>query len=126
MICCENIVDVTFFLIPFQISTTTIFFSPPIFDNGIATIATKFYFPISAMALPQLVSFLSTSHFKHTAHTQAAGLGSRNFGNHITEIQNFLSPTFLFLSHTFVEFQQHRCQNSLSFLISLNKLKQCL
>ena len=54
------------------------------------------------------------------------GLGSRNFGNVITKIQNFLSPTFLFLSHTFVEFRQHRCQNLLSFLTSLNNLEQYL
>ena len=44
MICCKNIVDVAFFfLIPPQILATIIylFIFPPIFGNGIATIATK-------------------------------------------------------------------------------------
>ena len=40
-----------------------------------------FFFPISAMALPQLVS-------------QSVGLGSRNFGDAIAKIQNFLSHAF--------------------------------
>ena len=54
MICCKNIVNVAlFFLIPPQISATTNFFFPPIFGNGIATIATNFFPPILAMALSQ-------------------------------------------------------------------------
>ena len=34
-----------FFLIPPQILATIIFFFPPIFGNGITTIATNFFFP---------------------------------------------------------------------------------
>ena len=128
MTCCKNIVDVAlffflnsspdlgyhfFFFLPFSAMAMPqlpqIFF-PPYFGNGITTIG----FPLGA------------SHFEHFTPTRLAGLDSRNFGNMITEIQNFLSPTFLFLSDTFVEFRQYHCQNSLSFLNSLNKLEQCL
>ena len=75
--------DVAFFLIPPQISATIIylFFFPPIFGNDIATIATKFFFPYFSNVIA-------------TIGFQSVGLGSRNFGNVITEIQNFLSPTF--------------------------------
>ena len=51
----------------------------------------------------------STPHFEHTGHTRARNLGSKNFGNTVAEIQNFLSPTFSSLSHTFVEFRQRCC-----------------
>ena len=56
--CCKNIVDVAIFFFnsspDFGNQYLFIFF-PPIFGNGIATIATKIFFPISAMALLQLV-----------------------------------------------------------------------
>ena len=54
MIYCENIVIVTlFFLLSPDFGTT--FFPPPIFGNAITTIVTNFFFPISTIALPQLV-----------------------------------------------------------------------
>ena len=73
--CCKNIVDITLFFLKFlpRFRQPLFFFFSPIFGNGIAT---NFFPPISAMALPQLVSV------------------NRNFSNVITEIQNFLSPTF--------------------------------
>ena len=94
MFCYKNIVDIIFFFKFLPKFRQPQFFSSLIFGNDIAAI----FFPsrISTMALLQLVSFLSTSHFEHTAHTRTAGSGSRNFGNHITEIQNFFSPTFFF------------------------------
>ena len=70
-----------------------------------------FFFPILAMALPQLVSRL-------------ASLGSKNFGDAIAEIQNFLSPAFSLSLSYFVEFRQYRCRNSLSYLNSLNNFEQ--
>ena len=53
MIYCKNIMNVTLFFYSPQISEPHFF--PPIFGNVIATIVTIFIFPISAMALPQLV-----------------------------------------------------------------------
>ena len=74
--------DVTFFLIPPQISATTIFFPPPIFGNGIATIATKFFFfPYFGNGIATIGFF-----FKHGQLVWETCV--------ITEIQNFLSPTF--------------------------------
>ena len=125
MICCENIVDIAFFLIPSQISATIIYL---------------FFLPFSVMALPQLSQIFFFPYFGNSIATidfRSVGLGNRNFGNVITEIQNFLSPTlpifkifshplFLFLSHTFVEFRQHYCRNLLSFFNFLSNLKQYL
>ena len=124
-------------------------FFPPIFGNDIATINKKkisptsamplpqfysnfffpshfwqwhcpnyqiFFFPISAMALPQLVFFF----FRHGIW--AAGISITP----LPKFKIFSLSLFLFLSHTFVEFQQRCCRNLLSFLISLNKLEQYL
>ena len=76
------------------------------FDNAIATISLSqiFYFLISAMALPQLV-------FGQQVWT--AGISVMWLPKFII----FSLPLFLFLSHTFIEFRQHRCRNSLSFLV---------
>ena len=54
------------------------------FGNVIATIG----FPLG--------THLALAHFGHFTLTWAVALGSKNFGNEITEIQNFLSPTFSF------------------------------
>ena len=80
MICCKNIVNITFF-----------FNSSPDFGNHYF-----FFFPFLAMALPQLPQIFSPyfSNGITTIGFRSAGLSSRNFGNVITEIQNFLSPTF--------------------------------
>ena len=95
MICCENVIKYCgrntfffnsspdcnhyFFFLPFSaMALPLFFFFTPYFDNGIATIGFS----------------LGTSHFEHFTSTRLAGLGSMNFGNVITEIQNFLSPTF--------------------------------
>ena len=133
MICCENVVKIlwtqNFFLIPPQISAIIIylFFSSPIlamhchnchkiffffsyFDNGIATIG----------------FFFSTSHFEHTAHTlEQADRAVRILVITLPKFMHSLSPIFS-LSHTFVEFRQWCCRNSLSLLILLNKLEQYL
>ena len=64
-----------------------LFFFLPFSANGIATIATNFFFPYFGNGIT-------------TIDFRSAGFGSRNFGNAITEIQNFLSHTFsLFLSY---------------------------
>ena len=64
-------------------SIATIF--PPLnFGNTIATIG----FPLG--------THLALAHFGHFTLTWAVALGSKNFDNEITEIQNFLSPTFSF------------------------------
>ena len=56
MICCKNIVDVTFFKNSFpDFGNHYLFIFPLIFGNDITTIATIFFFPISAIALPQLI-----------------------------------------------------------------------
>ena len=92
-----------------------IFFPFPYFGNAIVEIATNFFFPTSTMALP---NFTCT-------HRLGKGSGSRNFGNHITEIHAFSLSRFfsLSLSPTFVEFRQLCCRNSLSLLTLLNKLE---
>ena len=124
-------------LYKYCVHSTFFFNSSPNFENHYF-----FFLPFSAMALPQIfflpyfgngiatIDFpLGASHFEHFTHTRSASLGNRNFGNMIIEIQNFLSrslPLFLFLSHTFVEFRQHRYRNSLSFFNYVNKLKQYL
>ena len=82
MICCENIVDIAFFFNSFSdFGNHYLFIFPPIFGNGIATIVTKFFFPYFGNSIA-------------TIDFRSVGLGNRNFGNVITEIQNFLSPTF--------------------------------
>ena len=84
-----------------MISATTIFFFPPIFGNGIATIAIFFFlfrqchchiwFSLHALTL--------------RAPTRAAGMGRRNFGDGVVENQKFLSPTFSFsLSYFLLNF----------------------
>ena len=72
------------------------------------------------MALPQLPIFFSyfgnaidTFGFPCAltlrAPTRAVGMGRRNFGDVVAKNQKFLSPTFFFLSPTFVEFRQWYC-----------------
>ena len=94
MIYCENIVNVTLFFFTLPRFRNHIF--PPIFGNVIATIVTNFFFPISAMVLPQLVCQIFFFHFGHSTHTSHPGsrIGQMNFGIHIAEIQHFLSPPF--------------------------------
>ena len=96
MIYCENIVNVTlfFFLLSPDFGTTFFFFP---FSAMPLPQLLQFFFPISAMALPQLVChnfffFLFTLGTPRTQHTRSAGIGQRNFSIHITEIQHFLSP----------------------------------
>ena len=86
-----------FFLIPPQISATTNFFFPPIFGDGIATIATNVFFPYFGNGIATIVTKFFFPYFGNSIATidfRSVGLGNRNFGNVITEIQNFLSPTF--------------------------------
>ena len=97
MIYCENIVNVTFFFFLLLPRFRNHFFFSPIFGNVIATIVTIFfpYFGngIATISLSQF--FFFTLGTPRTLHTRAVGIGQRNFGIHITEIQHFLSlPPF--------------------------------
>ena len=89
------------------------FFFPPIFGNGIATIA-NFFFP--SFGFP-----CAHSHFEHPPGQQAWAEGIVAIP--LPKIKNFSLLLFIFLSPTFVEFRQWYCHNSLSFFRLLNKLK---
>ena len=66
------------------------FFFPPIFGNGIATIAKKIFFP--SFGFPCALTL--------RAPTRAAGMGRRNRGHTVAENKKFLSPTsYLSLSN---------------------------
>ena len=97
MIYCKNIVNVTlFFLLSLDFGTT--FPPPPIFGNVIATIVTNFFFPISVMALSQLVCqffffFSLRALHAHLSHP-GSRIGHRKFGISVAEIQHFLPPPF--------------------------------
>ena len=91
------------------------FFFPPIFGNGIATIAKKKIFP--SFGFP-----CAHSHFEHPFGQQVWAEGIATIP--LLKIKNFSLLLFIFLSPTFVEFRQWYCCNSLSFLSLLNKLKQ--
>ena len=106
-----------------MISSTTIFF-PPIFGNGIATIANFFFFffLFRQYHCPIWFSFCAHSHFEHPLGQQVLAKGISMIV--LPKIKNFSLPLFLFLSPTFVEFRQWYCRNSLSFFRFLNKLEQ--
>ena len=75
------------------------FFFPPFSAMPLPQLLQKFFSPILAMALSQLVChkfffFLFTLGTQRTLYNQSAGIGQRNFGIHIIEIQHFLSPPF--------------------------------
>ena len=135
MIYCENIVNVAlFFFLLLPRFQNHIYFSPPAhphFRHAIATIVTKFFFPISAMALPQLVChnfFFFSFHFGHSTH--ATHLVSRNWVEEF-RYSHYRNSTcslsfFFFSLILFVEFRQWWYQNSLSFLTILNNFQQFL
>ena len=104
-----------------MISATTIFFFPPIFGNGIATIANLF-FSYFGNAIATFGFPCAHSHFEHPLGQQVWTEGISMMV--LPKIKNFSLPLFLFLSPTFVEFRQWYCRNSLSFLRFLNKLEQ--
>ena len=128
MIYCENIVNVTIFFF-YSPDFRTTFFSP-IFGNVIATIVTNFFFPISTMALPQLVCHkFFFFHFGHSTHTSYAG--NRNWAeefrcSHYRNSTFAFSPFFFFSLILFVEFWQWWYRNLLSFLTILNNFQQFL
>ena len=64
------------------------------------------------------------SHFEHPPGQQIWAEGIAAIP--LLKIKNFSLLLVIFLSPTFVEFQQWYCCNSLSFLRLLNKLKQYL
>ena len=129
MICCENIVKILwnstfFFLIPPQILVTTNFFFLPFSAMSLPQLP-QIFPPISAMALPQLVSLWappSTSTFRalHT-HSVSTFRQQEDYRNSKFYLSHFFSFSLILL----LEFQQHHCRNSLSFLNSLNNLEQC-
>ena len=98
MIYCENIVNVTLFFYSPQISEPH-FFSPH-FRQCHCHNCYNFFFPISAMALPQLVCqknfFFFFSLRALNAHLSHPGsrIGHKKFGIPVAEIQHFLSPLF--------------------------------
>ena len=107
------------------------FFFPPIFSNLVATIP-FFLFPhsptILATQLPRLVFSLSSTCPLGTSFGQQI-LCSNNFGNLITEIQNFfLTPTITsFISHLsyfLLEFRQ-RCYRNLLLSSSSQITSNC-
>ena len=97
MIYCENIVNVTLFLLLSPDFGTTFF--PPHFRQCHCHNFYNFFFPISTMALPQLVCqnifffFSLWALHAHLSHPSRR-IGQRNFGIHVAEIQHFLSPPF--------------------------------
>ena len=119
------------------------FFFPPIFGNLVSTIHIfSLLIPtISATWFPQFIFSLSSSlQFRQlgchncflfralplacTWCTSWAELGqNKNFGNLITKIQFSLSPDALYF---FLQFRQHCCRNSISFLILPNNFEQYL
>ena len=109
MIYCENIVNVTLFFFYSPKISEPHFFSP-IFGNAIATIVTNFFFPISAMALPQLVC-QNFFFFLFTSGTPRMGsrIGHRKFGIPVVEIQHFLSLPF---SSSFSYFWLNFCNDN--------------
>ena len=130
MIYCENIVNVTLFFFSPQISKP-LFFSP-IFGNAIVTIVTIFFFPISAMALPQLVCqffFFSFhfGHFTHTSHTRAAELGKGISISTLPKFNIFSLPFSSSLSYFWLNFgngnteiQSRSSESQISFNSSYN------
>ena len=130
----KNIVNVTLFLkISSQILVTNFFF-PSHFQQWHCYNSIQFFFPFSAMPLPQLPNFFFF--FSYFGNGIAAivffaqdrqEFGQRNFGNSVAEILLFSLSTFLSFSLLiFVEFQQHCCRNSFSFLNSPINFKQYL
>ena len=119
MIYCENVVKYcgrSIFFFNSSSNFNNYYFFSSYFRQWHCHNCHQFFFPISAMALPQLVfsqqvwaasfsvmwlpkfKIFSLPLFLFLSHTfvdfQSASLGNKNFGNVIIEIQNFLSPTF--------------------------------
>ena len=97
MIYCKNIMNVTLCFFTFPRFWNHFFFLP--FRQCHCHNCYNFFFPISAMTLPQLVCqifFFFPFHFGHSTHTSHPGskIGQRNFGIHVAKIQHFLSPPF--------------------------------
>ena len=72
------------------------FFFPPIFGNGIATIAKKFFFPLFGFPCAH-------SHFEHPLGQQVWAEGIAAIP--LLKIKNFSLLLLIFLSPTFVEFR---------------------
>ena len=95
MIYCENIMNITLFFFLLSPKFETTIFFPPFLAITLPQLL-QIFFPISAMALPQLVcqNFFSF-HFRHSMHSHpGSGIKHRKFGIPIAEIQHFLSPPF--------------------------------
>ena len=92
MIYCENIVNVTLFFLLSQILEPH--FSPHFRQCHCHNSYKKFFPPISAMVLPQLIcQFFFSFHFGHSTH-MGSRIRHRKFGILVAEIQHFLSPPF--------------------------------
>ena len=159
MICCESIIKYyernTFLKISSQISATIFFFSSH-FRQWHCHNSIQFFFPFSAMPLPQLPIFFSFFSYFGNGIATIANFFFSYFGNAIAtfgfpcahshfenplgqqvwvegisvmvlpKIKNFPLPLFLFLSPIFVEFRQYCCRNFFSFLNSPINFKQYL
>ena len=126
MIYCENIVNVTLFFYSPQISEPH-FLSPHFRQCHCHNCYKFFFFPISAMALPQVVCqfFFFSFHSGHSTHSHPGSrIGHRKFSIPVAEIQHFLSPPFSSsLSYFWLNFGNGNTKiQSLSskFQISLN------
>ena len=132
----KNIVNVTFFLKFLPKFWQQIFFFPPIFGNDIAIIPFNFFSHFRQCHCHNYQNFFfflfRQWHCRNCfflAHRTQDGqeFGQRNFGNSVAEIPLLSLSTLLSFSFLiFVEFRQHYCRNSFSFLNFSIKFKQYL
>ena len=109
---CHNSIPIFFFPSHFRQWHCHNYHFFPYFGNGIVAIGFFFF---------------GSTHTSSIQDTLGQGIWAARISvTPLPKFKIFSLPLFLFLSHTFVEFRQHRCRNSLSFLISLNKLEQYL
>ena len=100
MIYCKNIMNVTLCFFTFPRFWNHFFFLH--FRQCHCHNCYNFFFPISAMALPQLVcQFFFSFHFRHSMHTRAAELDTGNSVSPLLKFNIFSLHLFLLLSHTF-------------------------
>ena len=130
----KNIVNVTLFLKFLPRFWQQIFFFPSIFGNDITIIPFNFFSHFRQCHChnyqkKNFFFFLFRQwHCRNCFFSQdGQEFGQRNFGNSVAEIPLLSLSTFLSFSLLiFVEFWQHCCRNSFSFLYSPINFKQYL
>ena len=127
----KNIVNVTLFLKFLPRFRQQNFFFPPIFSNDIAIIPFNFFFPFSAMPLPQLpkifflffpILAMALPQLLFLAHRTQDGqeFGRRNFGNNVAEIPLLSLSTFFSFSLLFLL----NFGNTVAEILSLSSIPQ--